>query len=241
MFQRPSGYQATTMDIATWAREYFGKSLSLNTACSCIQTWNLNLYYAKRKAFNNFAQNHRQVLWAKSTFQLVFQKKGRRIPRVKDEKDHPDCYQQKMQKPDSMMVWGWISAHSMGDLHICEGTIDVEAFVGILERHMLPSRRQFSQELHVYISRTMPGLILHELQQRGFVGKECVCLTGLPAVQICLLLKMYGSSWRGESDNADHRLLSSSSLVYMYNGQKFHLQNCALHGVSVKTEGNTHY
>ena len=49
----------------------------------------------------------------------------------------------------------------------------------------------FSQELHVYFSRTMPGLILHELQQRGFVGTECVCLTGLPAVQICLLLKMY--------------------------------------------------
>ena len=72
----------------------------------------------------------------------------------------------------------------------------------------------------------MPGLILEELQQRGFVGIECVCLTGLPAVQICLLLKMYGASWRGESENADHRLLSSSSLVYTKNGQKFHLQNC---------------
>ena len=44
----------------------------------------------------------------------------------------------------------------------------------------------FSQELHVYFSRTMPGLILHKLQQRGFV---CVCLIGLPAVHICLLLK----------------------------------------------------
>ena len=30
----------------------------------------------------------------------------------------------------------------MGDLHICEGTIDAEAYVGILERHMLPSRRR---------------------------------------------------------------------------------------------------
>ena len=48
---------------------------------------------------------------------------------------------------------------------------------------------KFSQELHVYYSRTMAGLILHELQQHDFVGIECVCLTGLPAVQICLLLK----------------------------------------------------
>ena len=30
------------------------------------------------------------------------------------------------------MVWGCISTHSMGDLHIYEGTIDAEAYVGIL-------------------------------------------------------------------------------------------------------------
>ena len=38
------------------------------------------------------------------------------------------------------MVWGCISAHGMGALHICEGTIDAEAYVGILERRMLLSR-----------------------------------------------------------------------------------------------------
>ena len=32
------------------------------------------------------------------------------------------------------------------------------------------SGQNFSQELHVYFSRTMSGLILHEWQQRGFVG-----------------------------------------------------------------------
>ena len=37
------------------------------------------------------------------------------------------------------MVWGCISAHGMGDLHICEGTINAKAQVGILERHMLSS------------------------------------------------------------------------------------------------------
>ena len=33
------------------------------------------------------------------------------------------------------MVWGCISAHGMGDLHICEGTIDVKAYVGNLETY----------------------------------------------------------------------------------------------------------
>ena len=29
----------------------------------------------------------------------------------------------------------------------------------------------------------MAGLILHKLQQRGFIGIECMCLTGPPAVK----------------------------------------------------------
>ena len=38
-----------------------------------------------------------------------------------------------VQRTASVMVWGCISAHGMGDPHICEGTIDAEAYVGILE------------------------------------------------------------------------------------------------------------
>ena len=88
-----------------------------------------------------------------------------------------------------MMVWGCISTDGMDDLNTCEGTIDAEVNVGILETHMMPSI-----ELHVHFRRIMTGLILQELQQRGFIGIECVCLTGLPEVQICLLLKMYSTS-----------------------------------------------
>ena len=144
---------ASMMDIATWAREYFGKSLSLNTVRRCIKC-NLKLYSAKRKAFHIFfvetpqsslgpkssemVRKWKHVLW--SHFSLFFGKNGCRILRAKNEKDHPDCYQRKVQIPASVMVWGCISDHAMGDLHICEGTIDAETYVGILERHMLPSR-----------------------------------------------------------------------------------------------------
>ena len=89
---------------------------------------------------------------------------------------------EKCKKTASVMAWGGISAYGMGDLHICEGTIDAEAYVGILERYMLPSR-----------TRLFPGtpwlfqrLFLHESQQHGFAGITCMCLTGLPAVQIRL-------------------------------------------------------
>uniref|UniRef100_A0AAY5KWM7 Uncharacterized protein n=1 Tax=Esox lucius TaxID=8010 RepID=A0AAY5KWM7_ESOLU len=50
-----------------------------------------------------------------------------------------------MQKPASMMVWGCSSAYGMGDLHICESTINVEQYIEVLEPHTLPSRQHIFQ------------------------------------------------------------------------------------------------
>ena len=36
-------------------------------------------------------------------------------------KDPLNCYQRKVQKPASVMVWGVVSANVMGNVHICEG------------------------------------------------------------------------------------------------------------------------
>ena len=35
------------------------------------------------------------------------------------------------------MIWGCISAHAMGEVHICEGTFDAEAFDGITMMEVL--------------------------------------------------------------------------------------------------------
>ncbi len=63
----------------------------------------------------------------------------------KKEKDHPDCYQQQVQKPGSVMVWGCVSALGKGNLHFCDGTINAEKYIEILEHNMLPSRRHLFQ------------------------------------------------------------------------------------------------
>lgn len=39
------------------------------------------------------------------------------------------------------MVWGCVSAHDMGNLHICEGTINAEHYIQDLEQNMLPSKQ----------------------------------------------------------------------------------------------------
>lgn len=59
---------------------------------------------------------------------------GHRVVKAKEEKDHPDCYSGKVQKPASVMVWGCVSAHCMmGNLHIHEGTIKAEKYIQVLE------------------------------------------------------------------------------------------------------------
>ena len=146
-------------DITTWAQEHFRKPLSVNTVRRYIRKCNLKLYYAKQKPFIN-TQKRRRLLWARahlrwtdakwksvlwsdeSTFQIVFGKCGRRVLRTKEEKDHPDCYGRKVQKPASVMVWGCVSASGMGNLHICEGTINAERYIQVLEQHMLPSKQR---------------------------------------------------------------------------------------------------
>ena len=198
------------MDIATWAQEYFnGKSLSLN----------------------NFAEKHYRVLWARRHLRWtdsgnVFS--GQPSPHFSLSLRKMDVafYVPKMtiqtvtnQKCKNHPLWWYGGASVPMAWVIC-----IYVKVPLIKRLMLEfwtdlccrQDDNFSKELQVYFSRTMPGLILQKLQQRGFVGIESVCLTGLPAVQI--LLKMYEASWRGESDNGDHKLLSSSSLVYTKNG-----------------------
>ena len=147
-------------DITTCAQEHFRKPLSVNTVRRYIRKCNLKLYYAKQKPFINNTQKRRRLLWARahlrwtdakwksvlwsdeSTFQIVFGKCGRRVLRTKEEKDHPDCYGRKVQKPASVMVWGCVSASGMGNLHICEGTINAERYIQVLEQHMLPSKQR---------------------------------------------------------------------------------------------------
>ena len=145
-------------DITAWAQEHFRKPLAVNTVCGYICKCKLKLYYAKRKPYINNTQKRRRLLWARahlrwtdakwksvlwsdeSTFQIIFGNCGRCVLWAKEEKEHLDCYQRKVQKPASVMVWGCVSAHGMGNLHICEGTINAERYIQAVEQHMLPSK-----------------------------------------------------------------------------------------------------
>ncbi len=115
-------HHSSVSDITTWAQDYFGKPLSSTRIRSYIHKCQLKLYCAKRKPYVNSVQKHRRLLWARrhlgwtitqwkrvlwsdeSVFKVFFGKNGRRVLQTKEEKDHPDCYQQQVQKPGSVMA-----------------------------------------------------------------------------------------------------------------------------------------
>ncbi len=148
----------SVIDITKWAQEYFQKPLSVNTICRAICKCQLKLYHAKRKPYVNMVQKRRRVLWAKahlkwtvskwrsvlwsdeSKFDILVGNHGRRVLRAKEEGDLPAWHQRSAQKPESLMVWGCISAYGMSSLHVLEGTMNAERNIKVLEQHMLPSR-----------------------------------------------------------------------------------------------------
>ncbi len=84
----------------------------------------------------------KSVLWSdESKFDILVGNHGCRVLRAKEEGDLPARYQRSVQKPASLMVWGCISAYSMGSLHVLEGTMNAERYIKVIEQHMLPSRR----------------------------------------------------------------------------------------------------
>ncbi len=133
----------------------------------------------------------KSVLWLdESKFDILVGNHGRHVLRAKEEGDLPAYHQRSVQKPASLMVWGCISAYSMGSLHVLEGTMNVEKYIKVLEQHMLPSRwrlfqgrpcvlQQDNAKPHTAAittawlrSNKSPGAELTCLQSRSFTYRE---------------------------------------------------------------------
>lgn len=81
------------------------------------------------------------MLWSDEyTFQFVLGNHGHPVFQAKEEKDHADCHQHKVQTPAAVMFWSCVSVHGMENLHICEGNNNAERYIQVLAQHMVPTR-----------------------------------------------------------------------------------------------------
>ncbi len=153
----------SVIDSAKWAQEYFQKPLAVNTIRCAIYRCQLKLHHEKSNPYVSMVQKCSRVLWAKahlkwtvskwksvlwsdeSKFDILVGNHGRCVLQAKKEGDLPVCYQRSAQKPSSLMVWGCISAYSVGSLRVLIGTMNAKKYIMILEQHMLPSRQRLFQ------------------------------------------------------------------------------------------------
>ncbi|CAJ0952623.1 unnamed protein product [Ranitomeya imitator] len=81
-----------------------------------------------------------QVLFSdESKFCMSFGNQGARVWRKTGEKEMPKCLKSSVKYPQSVMVWGAMSAAGVGPLCFIKGRVNAASYQEILEHFMLPS------------------------------------------------------------------------------------------------------
>ncbi len=78
-------------------------------------------------------------------FRYFFGRNGRRVLRTKEEKVIQTVTSNKSKSQGLSWYGVCVSALGKGNLHFCDGTINAEKYIEILEQNMLPSRRHLFQ------------------------------------------------------------------------------------------------
>ncbi|XDV36000.1 hypothetical protein PO909_005854 [Leuciscus waleckii] len=113
-----------------------------------ISTTNRKKRLQFARAHQNWTvEDWKNVAWSDESRFLLRHSDGRvRIWRKQNENMDPSCLVTTVQAGgDGVMVWGMFSWHTLGNLHFCDGTINADKYIEILEHNMLPSRRHLFQ------------------------------------------------------------------------------------------------
>ena len=96
-----------------------------------------------REYLNWTRDQWKNVLWSDESKISIFGCDGLRYVRRRvGEELLPECLTPTMKHPVSVMIWGCMTATGVGRQHVCQGIINGQKYIEILERKMLSSARQ---------------------------------------------------------------------------------------------------
>uniref|UniRef100_A0A9J7X9C7 Transposase Tc1-like domain-containing protein n=1 Tax=Cyprinus carpio carpio TaxID=630221 RepID=A0A9J7X9C7_CYPCA len=97
------------------------------------------LTWATEKQHWTVAQWSKVLFSDESKFCMSFGNQGARVWRKTGEKEMPKCLKSSVKYPQSVMVWGAMSAAGVGPLCFIKGRVNAASYQEILEHFMLPS------------------------------------------------------------------------------------------------------
>lgn len=116
----------------------------------------------KRLTWATEKQHWTVAQWSKVLFSdeskccISFGNQGARVWRKTGEKEMPKCLKSSVKYPQSVMVWGAMSAAGVGPLCFIKGRVNAASYQEILEHFMLPSAEKlYGDEDFIFSAR--PG------------------------------------------------------------------------------------
>ncbi|CAI5682907.1 unnamed protein product [Oreochromis niloticus] len=97
------------------------------------------LTWATEKQHWTVAQWSKVLFSDESNFCMSFGNQGARVWRKTGEREMPKCLKSSVKYPQSVMVWGAMSAAGVGPLCFIKGRVNAASYQEILEHFMLPS------------------------------------------------------------------------------------------------------
>ena len=101
--------------------------------------WQKRLTWATEKQHWTVAQWSKVLFSDESNFCMSFGNQGARVWRKTGEREMPKCLKSSVKYPQSVMVWGAMSAAGVGPLCFIKGRVNAASYQEILEHFMLPS------------------------------------------------------------------------------------------------------
>uniref|UniRef100_A0A9J8D8U7 Uncharacterized protein n=1 Tax=Cyprinus carpio carpio TaxID=630221 RepID=A0A9J8D8U7_CYPCA len=114
---------------------------------------------------------------------MSFGNQGARVWRKTGEKEMPKCLKSSVKYPQSVMVWGAMSAAGVGPLCFIKGRVKAASYQEILEHFMLPSAECDLAAIEI-TEASRPGTC-SQCQKplvNGLLTMVLLCSIGLPTL-----------------------------------------------------------